>query len=296
MTMRAAVLGGLLVAAAARRRRAPDRRTRRANSPPLRPPSRSRHPIRRSTRSRSAGPPTIRGEVVLARRPVPRRTARRRRGAPAHARCGRRPQARRARAAARGVDCETQALPCGSPARLPARADPRHPADDAIHPWSHQVDISTTKPPHDDWGSSGLGQSCQSAVVSTFRLKKKARDSAQIEHRLKNTALHEVGHTFASITAPRRCVRCRTPRAASRTPMLQTIPRALCTAALNERFRSRWSRRPAHTEPEDRRRSGDPPYSRLAGGAHLRTNRNGGPPPRPPAPRVVAPASSPRRE
>ena len=36
----------------------------------------------------------------------------------------------------------------------------------------------------------------QAAVVSTFRLKKKARDAAHVQRRLNNTALHEVGHTF----------------------------------------------------------------------------------------------------
>ena len=59
------------------------------------------------------------------------------------------------------------------------------------------VDISTSKPPHDDWGIFGLGNMPgQAAVVSTFRLKKKARDAAHVQRRLNNTALHEVGHTF----------------------------------------------------------------------------------------------------
>lgn len=59
------------------------------------------------------------------------------------------------------------------------------------------VDISTTKPPFDDWGIFGLGQMPgQAAVVSTFRLRRKARDGAHVIDRLTNTALHEVGHTF----------------------------------------------------------------------------------------------------
>jgi archaemetzincin len=59
------------------------------------------------------------------------------------------------------------------------------------------VDISTSKPPHDDWGIFGLGNMPgQAAVVSTFRLKRKARDAAHVQRRLNNTALHEVGHTF----------------------------------------------------------------------------------------------------
>jgi archaemetzincin len=60
-----------------------------------------------------------------------------------------------------------------------------------------QVDISTTKPPHEDWGIFGLGNMPgQAAVVSTFRLRRRARGAEQVEHRLTNTALHEVGHTF----------------------------------------------------------------------------------------------------
>lgn len=59
------------------------------------------------------------------------------------------------------------------------------------------VDISTTKPPHEDWGIFGLGQMPgRAAVVSTFRLRRKARDDAHLKRRLANTTLHELGHTF----------------------------------------------------------------------------------------------------
>lgn len=59
------------------------------------------------------------------------------------------------------------------------------------------VDISTSKPPHEDWGIFGLGQMPgRAAVVSTFRLRKKATDSAHLKRRLGNTTLHELGHTF----------------------------------------------------------------------------------------------------
>jgi archaemetzincin len=58
-------------------------------------------------------------------------------------------------------------------------------------------DISTSKPPHDDWGIFGLGQMPgRAAVVSTFRLRRKAKNPAHVQRRLATTALHELGHTF----------------------------------------------------------------------------------------------------
>jgi archaemetzincin len=50
-------------------------------------------------------------------------------------------------------------------------------------------DISTTKPPHQDWGVMGLGyQPGPSCVVSTYRLKRKSHAN------LYKLALHELGH------------------------------------------------------------------------------------------------------
>ncbi len=57
------------------------------------------------------------------------------------------------------------------------------------------VDISTTKPPYQDWGVFGLGQLGQkSCVVSDFRLHKKGAISST--ERLCRVAVHEVGHTL----------------------------------------------------------------------------------------------------
>jgi archaemetzincin len=59
-----------------------------------------------------------------------------------------------------------------------------------------EKDISTTKPPHEDWGIMGLGSMPGSVcVVSTFRIKRGV-NKAQFETRLKRVALHEVGHTM----------------------------------------------------------------------------------------------------
>lgn len=59
-----------------------------------------------------------------------------------------------------------------------------------------EVDISTTKGKFKDWGVFGLGYAPgQSAVVSSFRLERKAKRE-KVLFRVANTALHEVGHTF----------------------------------------------------------------------------------------------------
>ena len=58
-------------------------------------------------------------------------------------------------------------------------------------------DISTTKDSYADWGIFGLGY-CpgKSCVISTFRLKKNARDKEHVNDRVVKVALHELGHTF----------------------------------------------------------------------------------------------------
>ncbi|MCB9714084.1 MAG: hypothetical protein H6712_09530 [Myxococcales bacterium] len=59
------------------------------------------------------------------------------------------------------------------------------------------TDISTTKGKHQDWGIFGLGLvPGQAAVVSIHRLRRGAKDRAQLRNRAAITAIHEVGHTF----------------------------------------------------------------------------------------------------
>jgi archaemetzincin len=59
------------------------------------------------------------------------------------------------------------------------------------------VDISTTKPPHDDWGVLGLATlDGRAAVLSSFRCKRGARSPAHATVRLAKTAVHELGHSF----------------------------------------------------------------------------------------------------
>lgn len=60
-----------------------------------------------------------------------------------------------------------------------------------------QKDISTTKGKFEDWGIFGLGNMPgQAAVISTYRLKRKARNKGHLRKRVVNTAIHEVGHTL----------------------------------------------------------------------------------------------------
>ncbi len=58
-----------------------------------------------------------------------------------------------------------------------------------------QKDISTTKGEFADWGVFGLGNMPgQAAVVSSFRLRRKAKGPAHVQKRVVNTSIHEVGH------------------------------------------------------------------------------------------------------
>lgn len=69
-------------------------------------------------------------------------------------------------------------------------------------------DISTTKEPFEDWGIFGLGYAPgQAAVVSSHRLRRKAKDREHVKFRVASTAVHEVGHTFGLPHCPEeRCV------------------------------------------------------------------------------------------
>jgi len=67
------------------------------------------------------------------------------------------------------------------------------------------ADISTTKPPFDDWGILGLatidGSTC---VLSTFRCHRRAKNAEHGRIRSAKTAVHELGHTFGLDHCPNR--------------------------------------------------------------------------------------------
>lgn len=59
------------------------------------------------------------------------------------------------------------------------------------------VDISTTKGPHRDWGILGLATlDGRSAVLSSFRCRRGAKNAAHARDRFAKTAVHELGHSF----------------------------------------------------------------------------------------------------
>ena len=59
------------------------------------------------------------------------------------------------------------------------------------------VDISTSKPPHEDWGILGLATlDGRSAVLSSFRCRRGAKNAAHVRARFAKTAVHELGHSF----------------------------------------------------------------------------------------------------
>lgn len=59
------------------------------------------------------------------------------------------------------------------------------------------VDISTTKGAIQDWGILGLATlDGRSAVLSSFRCKRGAKNAAHVRARFAKTAVHELGHSF----------------------------------------------------------------------------------------------------
>jgi archaemetzincin len=67
------------------------------------------------------------------------------------------------------------------------------------------ADISTTKGQYSDWGVMGLATlDGKSAVLSSFRCKRGARNAAHARERFAKTAVHELGHSFGLEHCPTR--------------------------------------------------------------------------------------------
>lgn len=96
------------------------------------------------------------------------------------------------------------------------------------------ADISTSKPPHKDWGVFGLGSlGGTAAVVSSHRLRKKVRDEAQARWRVTNTAVHELGHVLGlDHCEERRCVMQDAMGGITNTDESSGVPGPQCRAKL----------------------------------------------------------------
>jgi archaemetzincin len=67
------------------------------------------------------------------------------------------------------------------------------------------TDISTTNGKITDWGILGLGElPGKTSVISSFRCKKKARNTRHAIVRLAKVAVHEIGHTLGLPHCPTR--------------------------------------------------------------------------------------------
>lgn len=73
----------------------------------------------------------------------------------------------------------------------------RSPSDTKVVLGLTGVDISTTKGAYEDWGILGLATlDGRSAVLSSFRCKRGAKNAEQARTRFAKTAVHELGHSF----------------------------------------------------------------------------------------------------
>ncbi|MCA9523418.1 MAG: matrixin family metalloprotease [Myxococcales bacterium] len=67
------------------------------------------------------------------------------------------------------------------------------------------TDISTSKPPHKDWGVLGLATlDGRVSVISLFRCRRRARSVRHALVRLMKVAVHEVGHNLGLDHCPHR--------------------------------------------------------------------------------------------
>lgn len=72
-----------------------------------------------------------------------------------------------------------------------------------------EVDISTSADPYPDWGIFGLGRTPgEVAVISSKRLKRRAKNREHVRFRVSTTAIHEIGHTFGLPHCDEQALEC----------------------------------------------------------------------------------------
>ena len=97
------------------------------------------------------------------------------------------------------------------------------------------ADISTTKDGFKDWGIFGLGElNGTAAVVSSHRLRRKAKDAEQLRWRVTNTAVHELGHVLGLDHCEEpRCVMLDAEGGITNTDDSSGVPGPSCRAKLD---------------------------------------------------------------
>ncbi len=97
-------------------------------------------------------------------------------------------------------------------------------------------DISATKGHYEDWGIFGLAfLNTGPCVVSTFRLKRRAKSREHFMTRLEKVVIHELGHTFGVPHCPSRGCIMEDARGTIKT--VDRVSKRFCSKCRSKLFR-----------------------------------------------------------